>query len=523
MRGLPNKKSKVLAMLLALSMLLGIVPDVFAEDQTGREVQYKITAFAGLDKEVAIQTVAIGTELEELTLPETLTADCLASEAVESDGGEAASDSELDGEKKESQEAVPVSWTAEPEYNPQAMGSYVFNATLGEGYTLSDGVTPPSITVWVMPVMSAPTGAVFTKFQLRSGSANGTLVYDFLDSAYTGNPDMSTTGSTYYLNVEFVRPAGVDAVQIRVGDVGDTASGKDPSANGVYYKSIPGGGTYTPNDTKFTDDFFSALVQYKDYADPKYGAKATTVLGDEGAYSLEFKDGVLTYKIVDSLTDDIVKFTVGFAIDEAFNDGSSEIENAIGISLGSWDGTSFTAKPDTATEDYSPTLDFNLAARSGLRAYFNGTSKTADLGGKSELLTLYPAINLNTNPQSAAMYETLTFDLIYPSNVKIDPYDISFSSTTENLKYSGESGLIECGTPVTGSTGTTTLPVTIHNGYKALSKTVTLYLYVTVPSDSGYNNGDKFKVEINNAKMIIGGKEVAITRTTAARMPTGLQ
>jgi len=168
MMGYQNKGYKLLAMLLALSMLLSLVPDVFAEDQSGQEVQQKIVAFAELDKEISSQVVSPGTELAELNLPDTLTADLVEDfETSEADGSTSA-DVQNTIETK-----VPVSWESEPGYDPESQGVYTFYATLEVGYTLTEEAEPPSITVTVVSkeVMGVPS--VFEEFKIRIGSAGG--------------------------------------------------------------------------------------------------------------------------------------------------------------------------------------------------------------------------------------------------------------------------------------------------------------------------------------------------------------
>lgn len=88
-----------------------------------------ITAFEPLSEDVAAQTVPLGTALEDLTLPDTL-------EATVNDG------------RNETATAISgVTWESSPEYDPDTVGTYRFPAALPEGYTLSNGVSLPVITV----------------------------------------------------------------------------------------------------------------------------------------------------------------------------------------------------------------------------------------------------------------------------------------------------------------------------------------------------------------------------------------
>ena len=112
----------------ALSAELPQITVTVREEEAPPETGGEITAFDPLDEEIAEQSHPVGTPLSELTLPKTLAAT-------------------VDGAAV----SVPVTWDAEPEYNPNSEGEepgdYLFIPQLGEGYTLAEGVSIPQITV----------------------------------------------------------------------------------------------------------------------------------------------------------------------------------------------------------------------------------------------------------------------------------------------------------------------------------------------------------------------------------------
>ncbi|MDR2167364.1 MAG: hypothetical protein LBE35_05895, partial [Clostridiales bacterium] len=96
----------------------------------------KIIDFMPLDAETAEQTVEFGTRIEQLNLPQTLTAVAVVY-------------------NEETELQAPVTWQSEPEFNGFA-GEFIFTATVGAGFTLAPDVYPPQITVEVVPLGIMP-------------------------------------------------------------------------------------------------------------------------------------------------------------------------------------------------------------------------------------------------------------------------------------------------------------------------------------------------------------------------------
>jgi uncharacterized repeat protein (TIGR02543 family) len=171
---------RLLSMFLALCMVVTLLPvSAMAEGaDTPVGISGEITAFAPLTE--TEKTVTTGTSIEDLDLPETLTATVrtavIAGEEPVQDSGSpdedaavddsvvATTSSAIEGEVSEPGETgevtgpeweentveVPVTWTSEPEYDMDTEGAYVFTPVI-EGYTLSAEL--PEITVTVGAAM----------------------------------------------------------------------------------------------------------------------------------------------------------------------------------------------------------------------------------------------------------------------------------------------------------------------------------------------------------------------------------
>lgn len=164
---------RLLAMALSVAMVLGMLPVTAAAESLPNGTSGEIVSFEPLPEATAAQTVALGTPLEALNLPETLTAavrlEACANEPVRDSGN--AIQQEADEVKQQEQEepvsivdsgepgeeefdagytetgvSVPVTWTASPDYDGDTAGVYVFTAE-AEDFTLS--AKAPTITVTV--------------------------------------------------------------------------------------------------------------------------------------------------------------------------------------------------------------------------------------------------------------------------------------------------------------------------------------------------------------------------------------
>ncbi|MCI8485382.1 MAG: InlB B-repeat-containing protein [Lachnospiraceae bacterium] len=109
---------------------------VFAEG-----VQKNILSFSDLPVEIKEQVVDTETSLDQLSLPETLTAVCDSVQETEQE--------ETVLHTEEIVQIENITWISTPEYNSDVEGLYVFTPDLLGEYTLSEGVELPKINVFV--------------------------------------------------------------------------------------------------------------------------------------------------------------------------------------------------------------------------------------------------------------------------------------------------------------------------------------------------------------------------------------
>jgi hypothetical protein len=186
---------RLLAIALSIAMVLGMMPVTASANTLPADTGTEIIALERLAEETENQTVSLGTSIDDLDLPDTLTAtvltqatdespdkpagdpvDILPEEEISQDGSqniqsEVAADSlelyaaasgenpvdsvnTVEADPQASQPNVnivmiPVTWSAEPEFDGETSGSYVFTPAFPEIYTLAEGVEAPVISVTV--------------------------------------------------------------------------------------------------------------------------------------------------------------------------------------------------------------------------------------------------------------------------------------------------------------------------------------------------------------------------------------
>jgi hypothetical protein len=189
-----------MAMVLSATMVVGMMPVSALAETSAFPIgtSGEITAFEALGPDVAMRSVPLGTFERDLELPDTLTATIRLAALEEEpvlDSGE--TDAELDSTDTGSGSAIgiyeiddieygeeaeiaspsdvgedgdrfdaeptektvdntdeitvflPVIWASSPEYDGEAVGTYVFTPELPEGLTLASGVEVPAIAVTV--------------------------------------------------------------------------------------------------------------------------------------------------------------------------------------------------------------------------------------------------------------------------------------------------------------------------------------------------------------------------------------
>ncbi len=149
---------RILAMTLSVAMALGGTPLMaVAASPTG--MSGEITAFEELPSQTANQELEIGASLSEVILPEMLEATLYTESSPQEEETTVATTSSAiqpentqdsgETEYAETAVSVPVTWKAEPEFDGDTAGSYVFTPEFAADYTLAAGVEVPFITVEV--------------------------------------------------------------------------------------------------------------------------------------------------------------------------------------------------------------------------------------------------------------------------------------------------------------------------------------------------------------------------------------
>ncbi|WP_347488029.1 YDG domain-containing protein [Desulfoscipio sp. XC116] len=144
-----QKTKIILALLLVAALTIAQLPVTALAASAGEGGE--IIAFDTLPEETANQTVALGTSLEDLNLPNTLNATVRV----------VAEDTEApEPETTEINIPIPVEWASSPDYDGEKAGAYIFNAQVS-GYTLNADLPEIAITVGkAAPILAALAGAV---------------------------------------------------------------------------------------------------------------------------------------------------------------------------------------------------------------------------------------------------------------------------------------------------------------------------------------------------------------------------
>ncbi|HBS60941.1 MAG TPA: hypothetical protein DEA44_16970, partial [Firmicutes bacterium] len=134
---------RLLAMALSIVMVLGMTPlTAVAVEAAPRG---EIIAWEMLPDTAGERAVPPGTSLEDLNLPDTLS----ATVRLGTDEQNSATVGEFVYAPAPAAVDIPVSWTSAPDYDRDRPGTYQFTPELAEGYTLAAGGVLPEITVTV--------------------------------------------------------------------------------------------------------------------------------------------------------------------------------------------------------------------------------------------------------------------------------------------------------------------------------------------------------------------------------------
>ena len=136
---------------------------VQAEEQNLPQINQIISAFDIPDESLASRDIALGTSLEQLSLPSSLPA-------------------RVEGSKNEQQLEIPVTWTAQPQYDKDTPGEYRFTAVPAEAYILSDTLVAPDLTV---TVKQADDPIAANDDEIVSNKQENSEFQDFLNQAFS--------------------------------------------------------------------------------------------------------------------------------------------------------------------------------------------------------------------------------------------------------------------------------------------------------------------------------------------------
>jgi hypothetical protein len=148
---------RALAIILSAVMTVGTAP-VTVLGALPADAIGEIVAFEALSDTIEHQEVPTGTRIEDLELPDTLTAMVRmegAGEVPDASGQQEGSQEEntpvntVSGSAVQLAIPVTVTWESEPEFDGEAAGDYLFTPILSGGYVLADDTVLPTITVAV--------------------------------------------------------------------------------------------------------------------------------------------------------------------------------------------------------------------------------------------------------------------------------------------------------------------------------------------------------------------------------------
>ncbi|SDP70611.1 Listeria/Bacterioides repeat-containing protein [Eubacterium maltosivorans] len=158
-----HKLSIGLILLLMLLFAFLLNTGVQAEEQNLPQINQIISAFDIPDESLASRDIALGTSLEQLSLPSSLPA-------------------RVEGSKNEQQLEIPVTWTAQPQYDKDTPGEYRFTAVPAEAYILSDTLVAPDLTV---TVKQADDPIAANDDETVSNKQENSEFQDFLNQAFS--------------------------------------------------------------------------------------------------------------------------------------------------------------------------------------------------------------------------------------------------------------------------------------------------------------------------------------------------
>ena len=197
---------RALAIILSAVMTVGTAP-VTVLGALPADAIGEIVAFEALSNTIEHQEVPTGTRIEDLELPDTLTAMVRmegAGEVPDASGQQEGSQEDnttvntVSGSAVQLAIPVTVTWESKPEFDGEAAGDYLFTPILSGEYVLADGVVLPTITVAVQDaeMMLRNTGSVVKRTTILDLTATVVTYKNTSGTSDNANPAITEITQT---------------------------------------------------------------------------------------------------------------------------------------------------------------------------------------------------------------------------------------------------------------------------------------------------------------------------------------
>ena len=151
---------RLLEIILSVGVALTVLPSIAWAEGSTKTINKQIIAFETLPIKQSQQTVALGTAVDQLDLPDALIATVhISSDETPLDSGEIETD-------EAEEQAIPVTWQSSPKYRGDTVGEYTFLPILSEDYTMAIGIYPPNMMVTVSEEITPSPLSEITAFNM---------------------------------------------------------------------------------------------------------------------------------------------------------------------------------------------------------------------------------------------------------------------------------------------------------------------------------------------------------------------
>ena len=305
---------KLLSLALAVLLAVGTLPPpVYAQ---APKIGGEIIAFAELPEGTARQEVPLGATIDDLKLPESLTATVQKITVEDTkDSGQTVKDS---GKPKftEASISVPVlEWVCE-EFDAEALGTYTFTPVLDGAYSLAQGVELPTVTVEIKDLPIPTTlGANF----IEAKNINVDLSHLMPD-----NNGWTSNGQKVYIGQYGGTPTAYRVLEINMTNKTMLLD----SDKSLMNRDFGEYGQIWPNSdirTWLIDNFYSDGAVFHDI---ERAAIVKTDSDNDGPYRIESNNYTQTYSFTDYGAEDHIFLLTVRQVDELYSDAAARIKNS---------------------------------------------------------------------------------------------------------------------------------------------------------------------------------------------------